>query len=57
MFQLLANNSINPSIGLGLKCYVVRSSDSNTIELRLDFKFPIASLDSFELEIEGLKIV
>ena len=55
MSKLLKDYTMIEEIGLATKSYITAENDR--IELRLDFKFPTTSLDSFELEIESLKLL
>lgn len=53
---LLNGFTMIEEIGLAVKSYICRPNPDK-VELRLDFKFPTTSLESFELEVEGLKII
>lgn len=55
MSRLLKDYTMIEEIGLATKSYITAENDR--IELRMDFKFPTTSLDSFELEVEGLKLL
>jgi hypothetical protein len=43
--------------GLFSKVYIDHPANSDFLELRLGFAFPTASADSFDLELEGLKLL
>ena len=56
MRVLLNGFTMIEELGLAVKSYIFRTN-SDKVELRMDFKFPTTSLESFELEVEGLKII
>ena len=56
MRQVLQGFTIIDELGMAIKAYIFKTPNEK-LELRMDFKFPTASLDTLELEIEGLKII